>query len=128
MMIAALRHSRPFRFASLLALWAMLLPALLPLMHPMAAMATAGGNATPICHMVMGGGDHKPAAPQDGKSQPSCPLCQSLGSLAQGFTPPDIVGFVAVHPVADTVHIRHQTLTVFEASLSARPRAPPSLA
>jgi hypothetical protein len=123
MSLAALRFNRLFRCAAWLALWAMLLPAVLPLAHHSAASA---GGAHRICHVALGG-DHR-QAPDQGKVQPTCPICQSLGSLAQGFVPPDVVALAVFHPLPVSVEDVHQSFAVFDVSTAAWPRAPPVLA
>ena len=134
MTLAALRRSRPFRFASWLALWAMLLPALLPLLHAPAAMA--GSGMPPICHMAMK--DMAPApmphaadrgqVPVREKSGPVCPICQSLSNLAQGFVAPEQAGPVYVRVAGADAVFFSRTLVVFEPSSLTWPRAPPVLA
>jgi hypothetical protein len=124
MTLAAPRSRRLFRCAAWLALWAMLLPAVLPLVHHPAAMA---GSAQRICHVALGGGDHK-QAPDQGKAQPKCPVCQSLGSLAQGFVPPNVAVLAAFYPLPVSVEDVRQSFAVFDVSSAAWPRAPPVLA
>ena len=124
MVISSFRLNHTFRFATLLALWAMLLPALLPLVHHPAALMS---EATPICHMMLGGGDHQ-QAPDHGKAQPSCPICHGLSNLAQGFVAPDLGAVVFVQTASVAVLISAQAFIVFAPDIAAWPRAPPVLA
>lgn len=125
MALAAFHSNRTFRFASWLALWAMLLSVIVPLFHHPASMAGIG--AMPLCHMAMGDGGHK-QTPDNEKSKPACPICQSLNSLAQGFVTPELAGFIQAHFVSEDVVRPYQTLVVFELSSLSWPRAPPVIA
>lgn len=125
MTLAAFRTNRMFRFAGWLALWVILFPALLPLLHHPASLG--GMGAVPICHTVMGGVDQK-QTPDGEKSKPACPICQSLGNLAQGFVAPEWAGLAEVRFVAEDVVPFRATPLVFEPSSLSWPRAPPVLA
>ena len=124
MSLAALRSRRLFRRAVWLALWAMLLPALVPLAHHPAAMA---GTAARICHVALGSVD-RTQSPDHGKAQPKCPICQSIGSLAQGFVPPEVVALAAFTALPVSIEYVRQPFAVFDVSFAAWPRAPPVLA
>ena len=124
MVLVSLRLNRIFRLGALLALWAMLLPALLPLVHHPAVLM---GEAQPICHITLGGGGHQ-QAPDHGKAQSACPICQGLSSLAQGFVAPDSGAVALMQPVPVAVPIPAQMFIVFAPDIAAWPRAPPVLA
>jgi hypothetical protein len=123
MLLAALRFNRTFRLAAWLALWAMLLPAVLTLVHHPASL---GGAAQPICHVALGG-DHKQTPAQE-KSQPSCPICLGFSLLAQGFVPTDTLTLAVVRPAAERLAEFHRSFVVFDPATAAWPRAPPVLA
>jgi hypothetical protein len=123
MSLAAFRFNRSFRLAAWLALWAVLLPALLPLVHHPAALA---GAMQPICHMAMGGGDQS-SAPEQEKSKP-CPICQGLSTFAQGFVAPELVTLAVIEPTSVAVAQARQSFVVFIPAAAAWPRAPPALA
>ena len=125
MALSSIRTSRMFRFASWLALWVMLLPALLPLLHHPAAMAGAG--RMPICHTALGDSDQK-QTPDNEKSKAACPICQGLNTLAQGFVAPEVTGLVQVSFASEDVVQPYRMMVVFEPSSPSWPRAPPVLA
>jgi hypothetical protein len=77
--------------------------------------------------MAMGGGDQK-QTPNNEKSKPNCPICQSLSNLAQGYVAPELVGFAVVSRVSEDVVPFHVMPVVFEPSSLSWPRAPPVLA
>jgi hypothetical protein len=122
MILATLRSHRISRIASWLALWAMLLPALLPLLHHPAALA---GDMQPICHMAMGGGEQQ-QAPEQEKSKP-CPICQGLGTFAQGFVAPELATLAVFKPAPIAVAQDYQAFVIFTAAAASWPRAPPAL-
>jgi hypothetical protein len=124
MTLRRFRHNPIFRAALWCALWALLLPALLPLVHTPAVMA---GMKMPMCHMAMGKVEHAPTSKSD-KAPPNCPICQTLSSLAQGFVAPE-APILAV--AAPSYFIpQHATVTSLarDSASESWPRAPPLLA
>ncbi len=123
MNLSALRTRRFMRFASLLALWAMLLPALVALVHR--PVRVASFNA-PICHVALSG-DYQ-QAPQSDKTKSSCPICWGLNNLAQGFVAPELQGLVHYESVVLAAVTALQQTTSFTLPTASWPRAPPVLA
>jgi hypothetical protein len=123
MILSRLRLTRAYRASLWMALWAMLLPVLIPLVH---RPATASPVSTPICHTVINGSVNKPAPDQ--KARTSCPICQGLNNLAQGFVPPETPSLMTV-PSASVVKAEQgQYFIIRSVATAAWPRAPPSLA
>lgn len=126
MSLATLRFSRLYRLAAWLALWVMLFPAFLPLVHHQAALA---GSAMPAnCPMLAGGGDQPQPHQDQQKSKPACPICQSLAGMAHGYVPPVVAGLAVVTLHSHSLEISHQAFVIGENSTSSWPRAPPVLA
>lgn len=116
---------RIYRLAAWMGLWALLLPAILPLVHHPAAMA---GAAMPMCHMAQGGSQTSDAhkdSPQHGKALPSCPICQSLGTLAQGFLTPEAIAITQSVTASNVTIVPLPAFLAFQNFSPAWPRAPP---
>lgn len=122
MTVNSLRYSRFFCTAVCFALWVMLFPAILPLLHNPAALASQGTQ--PICHMAMAG-DNQPTTPDQGKVKPACPICQSLAGLAQGYVPPAPIVLAVLLPVTEAPIAVDAVIPVFETPTTSWPRAPP---
>ena len=125
MKLSTFRFSHTFRFATWMALWVMLFPVFLPLLHHQAAMPM---QTQPICHMAgMGGGEQQPT-PDHQKSKPSCPICQSLNNLAQGFITPAVVALAAFQSRQADFVAHRQVSANGQIYTSSWPRAPPAFA
>ncbi|MGB9153468.1 MAG: DUF2946 family protein [Alphaproteobacteria bacterium] len=112
-----------YRFAAFLALWAILVPMGVGLVHTPAA-------AQSFIH-ICGAGEHtnNDQGKEPAHKLPSCPICQSLHLLGGGFVPPDTV-VVAGRPLVTAVYISadYNFFVRLPVVPQARPRAPPVLA
>jgi hypothetical protein len=127
-MFSRIRQTKLFRSAAKLALFAILLQVLLPLIHHPAQAAQAMPEGIHICSVV----HHAPGTTEQDKNQTTkaqCPICLSLHLLGNGY----------VAPVADEIIIafhNHQIVTAHDDEFVVRPfvwhgigsRAPPSFA
>jgi hypothetical protein len=128
-MFQALTRNNLIRRAAWLALFALLLQTLVPLVHQPAAMASAAGQVIRICSsLARGAGESSDADKSATHKLPSCPVCQSLKLLAGGFVTPVPVAFFAdAERLADYApHHAAITITPWRISV-AQPRAPPTL-
>ena len=123
------RHSLHFRRTVWLAVWTLMLPILVSLVHHPAAARTMGA---PMPHCSM---PNMAPVPHDGHGKssseklPICPVCQGLHFFNSGFIPPTVVSFLLVRsaaivelPVSDHVGVGRCVAT------AAWPRAPPFFA
>ena len=124
MFLASFRRKPFFRPAAWLALWLLLFPALVPLVHH--PLMAAAAPSMPICHMA--GMDGQAGKSDAGKAQAPCPICQSLDMLAHGFVTPPEIAVVAPVFAHDRVAAVFETAPVSENLLSPWPRGPPVLA
>jgi hypothetical protein len=111
-----------FRFAALLALWAILVPVGVSLLPMPMAMPDGMHNCGMADH-----GDNQPDKNSDHKL-PSCPICKSMHLLGGGFVPPEFVALVeAPHVAAICVTANYESYLKLIIPPQARPRAPPTL-
>jgi hypothetical protein len=124
---ARIRQRGIFRRTAWIAVWALVLQMLLPLIHHPAAAKAGPPDGLRICAVMglMPTGKAEPSKTPVSKI-PSCPICQTLHMLNGGFVPPDISvlaipsehdGSVGVVAVANI--LPHIIIT------GAQPRAPP---
>ena len=122
------RNSKIFRRAGLLAVMAMLLQILVPLIHhPVLASNVNEG----ISHCGMQGG-MPPVPAHTGKTPaskiPSCPICQSLHLLNGGFAPPNTVKLVTSDPVRQVYQLPLLSFVPRRILITGQARAPPVFA
>lgn len=113
------------RIAAVLALVAMLMPGVSPLLHAPAALAQAGSAL--ICHSSLGAPAKDGPAQTADKSKALCPLCHSLAGLASGFITPDTPSLPTGVATPDAV-VENGPLAVPALLHPARSRAPPVFA
>ncbi len=116
-----------YRFAALLALWAMLTPALTMLVHHPKAdvMPTTMSD----CGMDMGKDSAPPKDKNPSQKLPSCPICMGLHLLGGGFVPSEAVVFsLPALPVITYAAAWMVFFVALSVAPQARPRAPPSRA
>ncbi len=121
------RHSRNFRRAAWLAVLAVVLQMLVPLMHQPARVMLAGGVMR-ICSSLIN------QAPADADKAPThklppCPICQNLHMLGHGFVPPNTVVLAHVASGGETLALPAlKPVVLLRVISNAQPRAPPILA
>jgi hypothetical protein len=122
------RHRFPefFRFAALIALWAMLVPVGVDAVHVRMAMSMpAHGMAMHDCG-GMSRADNRDSK-QPSHHLPSCPICKSLSLLGSGFAPAALVLSVAPSLAGPFYRAaKYEFLAKLLIPPQSRPRAPPA--
>lgn len=124
MNLATFRNHSLSRFAAWLAVFAMLAAMVLPVGHH-SITATAGKSL--ICSFVTDNADQQ-KAPDQHKAKPSCPICQTLGQLAQGYMPPVAPLLVLVALAVAAMFVPPDVFAAFSIGFAYRSRAPPVFA
>jgi hypothetical protein len=128
LMFSLILHTKLFRGAAKLALFAILLQVLLPLIHHPAQAAEAMPAGVHICSVLHHASDTTDAD-KTPVSKPSCPICFSLHLLGGGY----------VAPVADEIIVAFRdshVVVAYDDAFAVRPfawpgigsRAPPAFA
>ncbi len=125
-MLSRFHHSKHFRRAAWVAVMAVLLQILVPLIHH--PVQVFDGKNLHICGL----NNHLPSQPDNEKApaqkSPACPVCQTLHMLGNGFVTPHAPVITEVYIAANPVYdFTNKPVIPRLISPSARPRAPPTL-
>jgi len=133
-LLSVFRSRRLSRPSALAACWALLLQALIPLVHAPPAPPTLGGvpawALTSICHVGSAPAGTRPDRNHPGKQTPVprpplCPLCAGL-HLAGTFVPPAAITLPAPSAISGVRFVGNDRAGSASVDRpSAQPRAPP---
>jgi hypothetical protein len=119
------RHRKNFRRAAKLALFAILLQALLPLIHHPAQAAPYGVHICAVMHHA----DHSSDQDKAPVSKSSCPICVSLHLLGSGFVSPTVDASFVIFRDSQTILAYDEKIAVRQITWPGiRSRAPPAFA
>jgi len=130
------RNSKALRRASWLAIFAVLLQALLPALHHPASMVLGGLAGGKIAgfdisqNLCADPGGTAPAAPDKAPANhiPPCAICLALHAIA-GAPPPSLLAMPIPGEYAQAVSVVRPVILTAQANhVHQQPRAPPSLA
>jgi hypothetical protein len=125
------KNSRIFRRFATVAILALMLQVLMPLLQPAmaASVALSTGPALHHCSTIHNSTNQSESDKASPHGLPSCPICMAMHMQAGGYTPPQNVvlaylghSISVVEPLVDTVFVSDPKIC------SAQARAPPSLA